>query len=196
MARIYFQTIKKWAIKVGITGGTLIGLLFLYLSITGAITVNGYSGDTVCAGTELDPCYAFINFTANQDIFIYPIGYDPWGRDTPFTFDPNVKSWKLERSWGSGWREINLSKTCQYTWCGAPHNGMTDNKYSIAFRKGRTYQIRITGYKNSPYDTIKWGAFKGEIDPEWFGINTEKIYINDSNNATIGYYKISLIILL
>ena len=100
MARIYFQTIKKWAIKVGITGGTLIGLLFLYLSITGAITVNGYSGDTVCAGTELDPCYAFINFTANQDIFIYPIGYDPWGRDTPFTFDPNVdrKSTRLNSS--------------------------------------------------------------------------------------------------
>ncbi len=173
--RVYPETVKKWLIRAGITAGTLIGGIFIYLMAIGAITVTGYSGDVICAGTELDPCYAYINFTAKEDIFIYPTNYDPWGRDTLFNFDPAVKSWKLERSWGKGWREIKLNKTCQQKWCGAPYNNMKDNKYSIAFREGRNYQIRITGYKNNPTDDIKWGAFSGvdEIDPNWFGVDRD-----------------------
>ena len=170
MARkIYWATVlKKY---VGIPVGTAIGFLFIYLIAIGAISNVSYSGDMVCAGTIDDPCYAFINFTANEDIFIYPTNYDPWGRDTLFNFDPAVKSWKLERSWGKGWREIDLTTNCKGTWCGAPDNSGR-NTYSIVFREGRDYKIRITGYKNNPKDTIKWGAFSGvdEIDPVWFGM--------------------------
>ena len=97
--RIYFESIKKWAINLGIPAGTIgtaIGLIFLFLSLSGAIDITGFSGDQICAGTELDPCYAYINFTAEEDIFLYPTGYDPWGRETIFAFDPSVKSWKFE----------------------------------------------------------------------------------------------------
>ena len=167
--RIYTETVKKWLIRSGITVGTLIGGIFLYLVAIGAISNVSYSGDIVCAGTPADPCYAFINFTANEDIFIYPTNYDPWGRDTLFDFDPNVKSWKLERKWGNYWWEYNLSEACATgnPRCGAKKTG--EPTYSLAWRKGKDYQIRITGYKNSPYDTIKWGAFSGvdEIDPSW-----------------------------
>jgi len=182
MKRIYTETVKSWATKLGITGGTLIGLIFMYLFAIGAISNVSYSGDMICAGTENDPCYAFINFTANEDIFIYPTNYDPWGRNTLFSFDPNVKSWKLERSWGSGWREIPFNKTCTGTWCGAKDS--SGCKYSIAFREGRNYQLRITGYKNSPYDTIKWGAFSGvdEIDPIFYSTEIFKSY-DDTNQV-------------
>ena len=99
--RIYAESIKKWLIGVGITGGTLIGAYFYYLMVIGVIDVEYYSGDSVCAGTEEDPCYAYIDFcvidkpVTNEDIFIYPIGYDPWGRNSSFDFDPAVKSWKF-----------------------------------------------------------------------------------------------------
>jgi len=169
MAKIYSESIKKWAIAGGISGTGLIGLYFLYLSMIGAITITGYSGDTVCAGTIEDPCYGYINFTANEDIFIYPTDYDPWGRNTPFEFDPNLKDWKLQRSWGTGWRTLPLNQPCTGTWCGLSSSKDT-RVFSVAFRKGNNYQIRIVAYKNTPADTIKWSAFDGEIDPVWKGI--------------------------
>ena len=169
--RIYFESVKKWAIRLGIpTGvvGTAIGLIFLFLSLSGAITITGFSGDQVCAGTVEDPCYAYINLTANEDIFLYPLDYDPWGRETPFEFSPAVKEWKLQRSWGSGWRDIPLDKTCTGTWCGAPNNkGVA---YSWVLREGRNYQVRIVALKESPYDTIKWAVNyedKEYLDPSW-----------------------------
>ena len=169
MKRIYSATLKA----SGIAAGSFIGLLFLYLLAVGAISNVSYSGDMICAGTELDPCYAYINFTANEDIFIYPTDYDPWGRDTLFDFDPSVRDWKLERSWGDGWRNIPLNKTCTGTWCGASNN--KGCSYSVAFRDGRDYRIRIVALKNNPTDTIKWGAFSGmdKIDPTWFGVGVE-----------------------
>ena len=157
MKKVYVESIKKWAIRIGIPSGvvgTIIGLIFLNLSLSGAITITGFSGDQVCAGTLDDPCYAYINFTANEDIFIYPIGYDPWGRDTPFDFDPAIKSWTMARSWGSGWRNYDLTKPCQYTWCGAPPNS-PDNKYSLAWREGRNYTIRLEIYKHNATDKIE-----------------------------------------
>ena len=169
--KVYAETVKSWLInnKIWVGGsGTLIGAIFLYLVMTGAISNYTYSGDMICAGTIKDPCYAYINFTANEDIFIYPIDYDPYGRNAPFEFDPNVKSWKLQRSWGTGWRDIPLNQSCTGTWC-----GLSDSKderiFSIAFRKGKDYQIRLVAYKNNPYETIKWGAFK-VIDPDWIGL--------------------------
>ncbi len=176
--RIYAQTIIKWLIGIGATGGTIVGGIFYYLSVIGAIDVLGFSGDMVCAGTEEHPCYAFINFTANEDIFLYPIGYDPWGRNTTFEFEPNLKSWKLQRSWGSGWRDIPLDKSCTGTWCGLS-NKDDKRKFSIAFREGRTYRIRIVGFKNNPFETIKWSAFDGAVDPEWIGISRPGNFIGE-----------------
>ncbi len=177
--RIYKNKVLQWAQKnkkvTGgtITGVTLIGLYFIYLSFIGAIVVTGYSGDQICSGTIEDPCYAFINFTANEDIFLYPLDYDPYNRDVEISFSPGVKSWKLERSWGSGWWEIDLNKTCQQKWCGAPQNNMKDNKYSWALREGRDYRIRITAYKNNPGDNIKWAAFG--VDPTFYGLNSKSL---------------------
>ena len=163
--KIYWQTILKKALLIGVPIGiTGFGLLFWYLSALGVIDVTGHSGDLICAGTIEDPCLAYINFTANEDIFIYPVNYDPWGRDTPFETDTELESWKMYRSWGTGWREIKLNETCTGTWCGAPNN--LGVKYSFVFRKGRDYQIKIVAYKKHPYEEIKW-SFTDEVDPTW-----------------------------
>ena len=62
--RVYFESVKKWGKNLGLTGGTIVGLIFMYLFAIGAISNVSYSDDMVCAGTVEDPCYAFINFTA------------------------------------------------------------------------------------------------------------------------------------
>jgi len=167
--RIYTATVKKWLITGGIATGIIIAGIFTYLSFLGVIDISDFSGDMVCAGTIEDPCYAYINFTVKEDVFIYPVDYDPWGRDTIFDFDPAVESWKLQRSWGSGWRNIPLDKSCTGTWCGLSNKDDT-RKFSIAFREGREYQIRIVAYKKDPNDLIKWGVYhedKEVIDPVW-----------------------------
>lgn len=203
--RIYFQSLIKWLTGVGAVGGTLIGSLFLYLVSIDAIEVTGHSGDIVCYGDEEDPCYAYINFTVKNktvgadDIFIYKTNYDPWGRNTTFDFDPDVKSWKLQRSWGKGWRDIPLDKSCTGTWCGAPDN-KGNYEYSVVFREGRDYRVRIVAYKNDPVENIKWSALDGRVDPiflsavdeslreDFFGNNitsrTNRIR-HDNKNATI-----------
>jgi len=166
--RIYWETVKKWAKDVGIpTGIASFTILFIYLSFLGIIEVAGHSGDMTCAGTLEDPCLAFINFTAKEDIFIYPIDYDPYGRETPFSTDKGLKEWHIYRSWGAGWREIKLNETCPGTWCGAPDNKGV--KYSFVFREGKDYQIKIVAYKENPTEDIKWGF--GPVDPIWHGEN-------------------------
>lgn len=172
--RVYFESVKKWLVVGGVSGGTAITALFLFLLASGSITDFSYSGDMVCAGTEKNPCYAYINFTATEDIFIYPMGHDPWGRETPFEFDPNVKSWKLQRSWGDGWRDIPLNQSCTGTWCGLS-NADDDRKFSIAFREGREYQVRIVALKHDPQETIKWSAFE-VIDPTWEAVTKESVF--------------------
>ena len=178
--RIYWESIKKWAISIGLVSGIAgFSLLFYYLVAIGSIEVTSYSGDMECAGTPAEPCLAFINFTANEDIFLYPMEYDPWGRDTPFYTDEALDSWKMYRSWGTGWREIKLYETCTATWCGAPPDS-PDNKYSFAFREGRNYTIKIEALKTDPTQTIKWGF--GPVDPFWYGIGESEA---DTSATTI-----------
>ena len=75
--RVYMESVKAWAKGAGISGVSLFGLIFMYLIAVGSISSVSYSGDVVCAGTIEDPCYAFINFTAEEDIFIYPMRMQP-----------------------------------------------------------------------------------------------------------------------
>jgi hypothetical protein len=173
--RIYTETVKKWAIGAGIaTTGSIIFLIFNYLLSMGYISDDGHSGDSFCNATSWDNpadilCEAYLNFTVlKEDLFIYPVDYDPYGRNTPFEFNPAVKDWKLYRSWGKGWRLLNLSKGCTGTWCGGKR-GVKNNVFSVAFRKGKQYQIKAVAIKQNPEDTIKWSF--GTVDPFWFGIN-------------------------
>lgn len=185
MAKVYFESAKKWAIGAGIPAGIAgFALIFYYLIYLQAVTITGFSQDQICAGTSMDPCIAMINLTANEDTFLYPLGYDPYGRNTPFETDKELKSWKMFRSWGSGWREINLNKTCTATWCGAPPNS-PDNKYSFAFRKGNNYTIKIEALKKNPSEDVKWGFGSKEIgiqsgesfvDPVFLGLNGKNIF--------------------
>jgi len=165
-----------WAKKTGISTGVIGSVIFLYIMYSvsiGAMVIDGYSGDVVCAGTVNDPCYAYINFTAKEDMFWYPTNYDPYGRNTTFAFNPAVKSWELQRSWGSNWKTIPMDKPCTGTWCGAP-DSKSNVTYSVVWRAGKSYQLRIVGYKKKPSDTIKWGF--GNIDPKWLGTG---IILND-----------------
>ena len=136
----------------------------------------------ICLLTSSTNCklLSLNNFSVTEDIFIYPVGYDPWGRDTPFYTDEGLESWRMYRSWGKGWREIKLDQTCTGTWCGAP-----DNKgvaYSFVFREGRDYQVKIEAIKKYPNEDVKWGF--GPVDPVWIGTNWtmegDKVYFEDS----------------
>ena len=189
--RIYSESLKKWAKGVGVVGvAGAFSLLFIFLSSSDLIDVIGFSGDQYCAGTTEDSCYATITFKANEDIFVYPIGYDPYGRNETFEFKPGVKEWKLQRSWGTSWKTYDLENGCSGTWCGAPNsNGAT---YSLVWRKGKEYTIRIVALKNNPSDTIKWSAFSGEVDPYWFPVKTfENIYLLDKQTNHTEYWETS-----
>lgn len=164
--RIYWESIKKWAIRLGIPSASIVFLLFVYLQSLEIIEVTGYSGDVVCAGTIDEPCYAYINFTPREDVFIYRVGYDPWGRNTPFNFSDGIKDWKLQRSWGKGWRTIPLDTGCTGSWCGCYWcRKNTTAEYSIVFREGRNYRIRIVAYKEDAFQDVKWGF--ADVDPVW-----------------------------
>ncbi len=166
--RIYSESVKKWALVSGISGVSIIFLIFAFMINQDMIEVHYVSGDMDCPNLENPLCYAIINFTANEDIFIYPVEYDPWGRDTPFDFDPAVKDWKLQRSWGKGWRNIPLDKICTGNWCGLSNKDDT-RKFSVVFREGRNYSIRIVGYKYNPSDVIKWS-----LNPEGYWLSPEE----------------------
>lgn len=160
---------------LAIITGAPIFLYFAYSNEIGTITITGKSWTSFCNATEWDSddieCMAYFNFTANVDTFWYPVNSDPWGRATPYDFDPATKDWKLERTWGRGWREIPLTRPCTGTWCGGKRNARL-NVYSVAWREGRDYQVRIRAIKEKPDDHILW-AF-GLDDPIWFGVNIEE----------------------
>lgn len=158
--RLFAETVKRWYLNnkkkslVGAGGASLILLYFAFAFSSGALVLQGeWSGGGECEGTDYWSCDIFGTVYANEDVFFYPIDYDPYGRETPlFEADPIIKEWKLYRSWGSGWREIPMTKTCTGTWCGGL-NGQ-DVKYSFAFREGRTYDLKISIWKYNSTDKI------------------------------------------
>ena len=171
--RVYESRLKRYAQELLLSGISIIFLLFMYLNGIGAITITGHSGDMVCAGTPEEPCVAYINFTANIDIYVYPM-------DTTWVFntDKPMKEIRVYRKWGNYWRRIYFNKTWnKYV------------KYAMKFSKGKNYQLKIVGIKNDPYEDVKWGFDK--IDPVWYGVKVIKYNITDENNATIWYYKLS-----
>ena len=177
--RVTSSRIKRWGIGIGATGIPLAILLIWLLVSMGSIEITGYSKDSVCDGTESNPCYAYINFTAKEDIFIYPGNWS----NTAFYTDPQPKSVKMYRSWGKGWREIKLNQSCKGTWCGLS-NSKDKRKFAYAFREGRNYQIRYKVLKNSPKDSVKWGY--ENIDPIFYGWGDNKLsYSNNDLDVLI-----------
>jgi len=183
--RIKESTIKKYAKNIGAVGIPIIFLMFMLLASREDITIISYSNDTVCAGTINYPCYAYINFTANTDIFIYPIN-NTWMLNT----NKQMKKIEMQRAWGNGWRNIDLTKGCTGSWCGCywctKHKTA---KFSYVFRKDKNYSIRFVGYKNNPFENIKWGF--GNIDPEWLGILTVNFSIDKTISKQSVYFNIT-----
>lgn len=164
--RIYLSAVKKYAIAIGATAIPIALLLFWYLSSLGAITITGFSGDQICAGTIENPCIAYINMTAKEDIFVYPDKNWSGG----FYTNGSVKSTKMYRSWGNGWREINLTTNCKGTWCGAPDSS-GNTAYSFAFRHDIKYNLKFEVLKSNVNESIKWGF--AEVDPIFYGVNNQ-----------------------
>lgn len=155
--RIYFQTIL--AALLLLTGGGLyygpdILLYFQYTNYTNYINITSLNIPDGCSSTSWDdPCYVYINFTAINDTAWFPEAHDPWGRNNTLKFDFAVKDWKLQRSWGTGWREIPMDKGCTGTWCGGKR-GLKFNKFSVVWRKGKDYSTRISFILNNEYDNV------------------------------------------
>ena len=130
--RITSERVQAWA---GMASVPLVILMFGFLISLGAIDISSVSGDSVCAGTIEDPCLAYITFTPNEDIFLYPS--DNWS-STPFYTDIQPKSIEMYRSWGDGWRQIDLTEGCTGSWCGCYWCKYgTTAKYSYAFRANK-----------------------------------------------------------
>lgn len=169
--RVRASTIAKFAAGAGGTG-VLGFLIFGYLLSVGAITILDYSGDMECDGTLEDPCYAYITFVANEDIFLYPS--EDWA-NYGLTTDKPVSDMWMARKWGENsdgtprWYGINITGPCESTRCGKPRD-VNKAAYSIAFREGREYTLRFTALKENPEDVIKWtwGIDGEEADPFWF----------------------------
>lgn len=157
--RMTTSRVKKWMVGAGITGTILFGL-FIYLVVLGDINIIGYSGNVICAGTEEDPCYAYLNFTLNKDyIYLYP---GDWERDGIFNTDKPLDALFLEvrdKRYKSGWRRINLS--------------VNKPKYKYAYRFYKTkglWEIRFVAYKKNAFEDVKW-SFTEKVDPIFQGVN-------------------------
>jgi len=184
--RITKERIEKWALTMGISGISIVVLIFGFLIFMGDIDIISHSGDSICAGTLDDPCYAYLNFTMNKDyIYLYP--YD-WQAEGIFYTKPSAKEVYLEvrdRRTKTGWRRINLSEKsshCQREGC----------NYAYRFYKTKgLWEIRFVGYKNNPSDNIKWGF--GRLDPEWIGKffqDPNSFSLEQSSTTRTGDYRI------
>jgi len=180
MKRIYADTVKKKALLSGITAS---GIIFLYIWYTvniGVMVITDYRFSEQCAGTTEDPCWAEYDFYVNEDVFWYPVEHSPWGRATPFNFSQELQSWSLQRSWGSGWRNIPLDRACTGTWCGAPDSS-GDVEYSVVWRKGKNYTIRVLGYKKDFTEDIDV-SFNPKVT--WTGVNMDYELIDFKTGIT------------
>lgn len=172
--RTYLQSALNWIFAIGILvsagwSGYEIWFYFAKSVDDGVMIIDFYEESTYCDSTEWGvgiPCCTKVNFHVTEDLFWYPVNYDPWGRSTPFETDGKIKDWKLERSWGSGWRNIPMDKGCTGTWCGGKRWGAV---YSVAWREGKDYETRICAIKENPTDYITWGF--GIFNATWLGKN-------------------------
>ena len=64
--RIYESTVKRFSAKNVLIGMALIFSMFYMMAERGDITILNYSEDSKCAGTEYDPCYAYLEFVLNH----------------------------------------------------------------------------------------------------------------------------------
>jgi len=161
--RTLFTKIRAWVQRtwrklttIVVAVGTTIGAVFLFLASIGAITILGSSGDVMCAGTIDDPCYTYINFSAEKNFWIDFSDHTPYGLNDTLEFVPDVQSWKIQHSWLSGWKDF--SDTMVY------------------FEKDTDYQVRIVSYKVNPYDDIVWSAFDGAVNAKLLTDTRPKTY--------------------
>ena len=65
--RITSERVKKWAIGSGIGSGVSLAVLMIWFMVSlGSIEITSYSGDSVCAGTEKDPCIVTIKIKGGK----------------------------------------------------------------------------------------------------------------------------------
>lgn len=184
--RVYWESLKKWARenpgKAGTSSGgvLLAGVLIAFLVASGSIDILGFTGNVYCAGQswgEDDPCIAEVNMTLLDDVFVYQTDYDPYGRNTVFSFEPAVRDFRIGRDWGDGIRWYRLDEPCKGTWCGASPGTIPTNKsFAFAWRKGTTRTVYVQILKFNEDDTIKWSfGLPGEdslVDPAFLPPNT------------------------
>lgn len=171
-SRVYFQTALKWAlammlIPASLVGGHEIWIYFAYSIEKGVMEIHEYSESSFCDSTEWGvgtPCCNPMKLSVTEDLFWYPLFYDPWDRTQEFGLDEKVKDWKLQRKWGDGWRTIPLDRPCTGTWCGGKFWGAL---YSIAWRTGKIYDVQVCAIKYNATDYINWGF--GIFNTTWLG---------------------------
>ena len=142
---------KKIILGTSLT--TVLGIL-IYLSTLQGVSITT-SGDIKCLGTLENPCVSYFNITSNY----YTLKFFNTSNQK-LSFSPEVKDYKIYRFTYGKWKEIN---------------------FPINMTKGVKYQFKIMGYKNNPYQNIKWNIDFGDtmIDPWWNTTFTKR------NNITI-----------
>ncbi len=145
--RITEDRVKKLSGVVGVP--ILIGIIALIVTL-GAGEVTDYYYTEFCEGSIEDPCIVILNMTMEETVFVYPF------EDNKYILGTNdsLEDLHMYRSWGNGWREIPLDRTCTGTWCGGLSR--QDVKYSFAFREGRNYTIKFEGFKTDPLQEVAW----------------------------------------
>jgi hypothetical protein len=171
MARRFKEsTVNKWVTKNpgktagGVTSGAALGSLLLVMLLSqGLIGLENCTGDTRCAGNSLDPCIAQCDMPVYEDFFIYPS--ESWGFTTNKKLHSSDQYFREKGS--TEWYDITSS--CTETGCGGK------GTYSFRFNSGTTYEVLVKGYKESPFDIVKWTlgneSLGVENDPLWDGAN-------------------------
>jgi len=165
-----YWTFKR-VIKVSAGIGIPIIALFTYLALSGALNVTSYSHTEHCAGTSSDLCYLYFNATPTKTIYIQ--ADSQWLETTP-----PIKTIKLQRTWGTGWRTLDLTKPWSKT-----------VKYALKLNKGQEYQFRFIAEKYDPRDIINWSINPegewGEALPIYKFDTEEVIYFDEIEHTKI-----------